>query len=528
MTSDIVAGDRGLFFAAESPPEERRPERVWRILIVDDDEAVHVVTRLVLRGKVVFGRALELVGFTSAREALEYLAKESDVACILLDVVMEENDSGLKLVRHLREEIGNDATRIVLRTGQPGQAPESKVIVDYAINDYKEKTELTEQKLFTTVVTAIRSYRDIVTIAESREGMRTMVGAAAELFSVRSPDLFAKTALETLLSLPHVSGHAIYGQAPGAKEGAAFDLDGFVITAATGRFQASVGRPFIEVIPTGGRLLVLQTLASPRPLWEGGSLAIPLRHDGRLRGLIHVEDCPSPDDIGVELISLFATAVSEALASASMFRELESAFREREALIREIHHRVRNNLQLVSGLIQLALSDSSLSPLDTLRDTARRVESMAAVHASVFAAGRLESVDFAAFMPDLVETIREDCDVGRHGLDAKVEVRNFVLPLAKAIPCALILTELIGAAFECHMRSGGGAPLEISLGRRDDTPGYRCRIGALGCAEGEGDLFADSGAVSSQLLSALTGQIKGVLRVDRGDCLSIELLLPDA
>ena len=80
------------------------------------------------------------------------------MAIILLDVIMETDDAGLEFVKYVREVLGNQLVRIILRTGQPGQVPEKSVIINYDINDYKTKTELTTSKLYTTVLTALRSF----------------------------------------------------------------------------------------------------------------------------------------------------------------------------------------------------------------------------------------------------------------------------------------------------------------------------------------------------------------------------------
>lgn len=136
----------------------------WKVLIVDDEEEMHHVTKLVLSTFVFMYRKIEFFNAYSAEEARVILENEEDIALILLDVVMKEDDSGLKLVHYIRNELKNDTVRIILRTGQPGHAPENKVIIDYDINDYKEKTELSAQKLITTVVSSLRSYHHIMQI----------------------------------------------------------------------------------------------------------------------------------------------------------------------------------------------------------------------------------------------------------------------------------------------------------------------------------------------------------------------------
>ncbi|MCF8483276.1 MAG: response regulator [Rhodospirillum sp.] len=171
------SAENELLFAEEDqddpPPSEADANPLdWKILIVDDDPEVHLITRTVL-SKVRFkGRGLNLLSAHSAAEAKQVFAQHGDIAAILLDVVMESEDAGLRLVHYIREDLGNRATRIILRTGQPGQAPEREVIVNYDINDYKAKTELTAQKLFTTIVSALRAFDDILELETGREQLR--------------------------------------------------------------------------------------------------------------------------------------------------------------------------------------------------------------------------------------------------------------------------------------------------------------------------------------------------------------------
>ena len=145
--------------------------RIGRFFIVDDEPEVHAVTKLALSDFNFLGRGLEFHSAFSGQEACELIEQHPDAAILLLDVVMETDDAGLKVARYIREQAQNHYTRIILRTGQPGQAPERTVIVNYDINDYKSKTELTAQKLFTAVMSSLRSYRDIMSIDQSRHGL---------------------------------------------------------------------------------------------------------------------------------------------------------------------------------------------------------------------------------------------------------------------------------------------------------------------------------------------------------------------
>ncbi len=136
----------------------------WKILIVDDEKDVHDVTILALKRLTYDSRGVEFISAYSAAEGKAILAAHPEIAVVFLDVVMEDEGAGLNLVRSIREELKNDMVRIILRTGHSGQAPEESVTLEYDINDYREKTDLTALSLRTVLITALRSYSAIATI----------------------------------------------------------------------------------------------------------------------------------------------------------------------------------------------------------------------------------------------------------------------------------------------------------------------------------------------------------------------------
>lgn len=163
-----------LLFSADDDIEEipiNSNDGGWKILIVDDEPEIHQITKLTLVNFSFEDRNLEFLHAYNADEASTILNDHSDIALILLDVVMETDHAGLNLVKIIREQMNNHCTRIVLRTGQPGIAPERDVIINYDINDYAEKSELSAQKLFTIVVASLRSYRDIIALEFSKNNL---------------------------------------------------------------------------------------------------------------------------------------------------------------------------------------------------------------------------------------------------------------------------------------------------------------------------------------------------------------------
>jgi CheY-like chemotaxis protein len=178
--------------------------RTWTIAVIDDDPAVHEGTRFALYDYSLHGQGLRILSAYSASEGKALLERERDIAVVLLDVVMETDSAGLDLVDFIRKELKNETVRIVLRTGQPGQAPERRVIVDYDINDYKAKTELTADKLFTTLTAALRSYQQLQRLVDTRRGLEIIIEAASTLFDFQSMQRLAQGVLTQLASLLQV------------------------------------------------------------------------------------------------------------------------------------------------------------------------------------------------------------------------------------------------------------------------------------------------------------------------------------
>lgn len=190
-------------FASQKPAKAP-----WKVLLVDDEPDIHDVTKLTLSRFRLDERSLQFFDAYNADQAKHILKTETDIALVFLDVVMEQEDSGLEVARWLRQEQGNQFTRIVLRTGQPGQAPEENVIVDYDINDYKEKTELDRKKLFTTTFAALRAYRDIMDVELARrfqlsyrDGLERVIAASSHIFRQRNLHDFANGLLQQVVAL---------------------------------------------------------------------------------------------------------------------------------------------------------------------------------------------------------------------------------------------------------------------------------------------------------------------------------------
>lgn len=168
----LIEDDENLILEEEETVDSANEEvdiNAWKIIVVDDNTEVHQATKLILKRFTFEGKSLNLISGFSGEEAKVLIANHPDAAVVLLDVVMETNDAGLSVAKYIREVLKNKSVRIILRTGQPGEAPEESVILEYDINDYTTKASLTQSKLFTTMIAALRSYRDVTEMDKSRQ-----------------------------------------------------------------------------------------------------------------------------------------------------------------------------------------------------------------------------------------------------------------------------------------------------------------------------------------------------------------------
>ncbi|WP_020682823.1 DUF3369 domain-containing protein [Marinobacterium rhizophilum] len=198
------SADDELLFSDETLQDAPTPVSApayWKILIVDDEQGIHTITEVALCNVKFAERGLAFLHAYSGEEAKCLMAEHDDIAVVLLDVVMETDDAGLHVADYIRQDLDNHRARIILRTGQPGRAPEEEVIKRYDINDYKEKTELTYRKLFSAVYTALRSYRDIVALERNRAGLEKVIDATATILERKSMETFAEGVLEQLAAL---------------------------------------------------------------------------------------------------------------------------------------------------------------------------------------------------------------------------------------------------------------------------------------------------------------------------------------
>jgi len=152
----------------------------YTVLVVDDDVSIQEVTSIILEDFKHKDYELNLIYAKSEEETIKIIENTSDIAVIILDVVMESYDSGFKIVKYIREVLKNPMVRIIIRTGQAGLISAKEAVVEYDINDYTDKTNLNSVELFSKVVLAIRTYEELVRLYKENEELKQIINSLKE------------------------------------------------------------------------------------------------------------------------------------------------------------------------------------------------------------------------------------------------------------------------------------------------------------------------------------------------------------
>ncbi|WP_148714798.1 putative bifunctional diguanylate cyclase/phosphodiesterase [Chitinolyticbacter meiyuanensis] len=315
--------DDDLQLIAEDGARPHVPHERWAVLVIDDDDEVHAATRFALSHHLILGRELELVHARSAAEARTVLAQRQDFAVILLDVVMETGDAGLTLVGYIRDVLKLTECRIILRTGQPGYAPELTVFNNYDINDYRTKAELTHTRLITAITAALRSYDQIRTIAENRRGLELIVRAVADLMEQHALTQFAEgvlTQLTALLKLP-LDGIVC------AQRGSPFDdseRERLYIVGAAGRLAPLIAAPLESLDDARVRQAIEQTIQFGVHQFADDHTTLYLR-GAEQEGAVFLETRQPLSDADRQLVEVFAANISACFSNLNYVEKLNFA-----------------------------------------------------------------------------------------------------------------------------------------------------------------------------------------------------------
>lgn len=339
---------------------------VWRVLAVDDDMDFQRATAFALSELEVLGGRIELLQAFSCREAALLLGRERDIALVLLDVVMETEDAGLRLIKALREVIGNSETRVVLLTGEPGRAPAHEVMRDYDINDYWTKSELSAERLLTVLTAAVRGYVQLKTLASARRGLQMIVDSSNALFCSKNTRELSAKILSEIASLLNLQAEGIV--CVRAEESAEAGVPKARIISASGRFLRSIDASLDSLDSPGVATLLRRSLQEQQTLClhDCTVLFFP-RFQAGADYACYLATERELDDTELELLKVFSASISRGLYNVALFSRLEEmAYQDdllkipnRNALIRMLDMTLRDESKAERVLVLIDIDNFS-------------------------------------------------------------------------------------------------------------------------------------------------------------------------
>ena len=317
-----------IFNEEPAPQKQENADNPWKVLIADDEEVIHKLTKMVLQNYSFEGRPIKLFGAYSGKETLKILDREKDIALVLLDVVMETEDAGLLCAMDIREKLKNNSVRIILRTGQPGQAPEKDIIVNYEINDYKAKSELTSQKLFTVITTSLRDYKHIDTITRNKNGLENIIAASRKLFKINSFSQFATGILQQLTSILDLGRDSLYINYSSLSAIQEYHKNNFTIRAATGIYSGKEDLDIANVIPSELHSQLMEAVHQQKSIFSPDAYIGYFETQKGEKSLLLLQWQRDLNQIDHDLISIFGTNVAAAFENISMNNEISATQKE--------------------------------------------------------------------------------------------------------------------------------------------------------------------------------------------------------
>ncbi|MBM3284326.1 MAG: PAS domain S-box protein [Candidatus Aminicenantes bacterium] len=258
----------------------------------------------------------------------------------------------------------------------------------------------------------------------------------------------------------------------------------------------------------------VESIGAPSIDWLG----VPLLIDGRTIGVLVVQTYTEGIRYGedeMEILKFVSGQIAMAIHRKNAEARIKASLEEKEVLLKEIHHRVKNNMQVISSVLNLQsrrISDPAV--LEMFRDSQRRIRSMALVHERLYRSSDLSRIEFSTYLHNLATHLFQSCQVDSSRIRLSLDTEEVFLNINTAIPCGLITNELVSNAFK-HAFPGGRAGEVIVRLRRVERDGYELRVQDTGVGFPEKLDFRRTDTLGLQIVVTLVHQLEGDIRLDR-------------
>jgi len=191
--------------------------------------------------------------------------------------------------------------------------------------------------------------------------------------------------------------------------------------------------------------------------------------------------------------------------------QIRASLREKEALLKEIHHRVKNNLQVINSLLSLQSGSMSPGSAAAFKESQNRIRSMALVHEKLYSSRDLSRVDFGEYVKSLTGDLKRSY-VTDQTVDIVIDIAEVSLDIDAAIPCGLIVNELVSNSLMYAFGDGRKGTIRVALARKSDT--YTMVIGDDGAGLPPDIDYRNTSSLGMQLVNSLVSQIEGSIELE--------------
>jgi PAS domain S-box-containing protein len=260
-------------------------------------------------------------------------------------------------------------------------------------------------------------------------------------------------------------------------------------------------------------------------------MSVPILAGDKIIGVITLQDYQQENKYSesqLEILSTIASQASIALQNASLYDEVKKSLGEKEILLQEVHHRVKNNLQIMSSLMKLQSHHiKDTKTLEILRESENRIRSMAIVHNKLYSTKNYEKIDFGDYVRSLTESFYTTYGMRLNKIDLKIDISNIILNIDTAIPCGLIINELVSNSIKYAYPDQKEGMIKISMQLNDDGS-YTLVVSDTGVGLPNGFNVNTTKTLGLELVTLLTNQLNGKLYISNNNGAEFKIIFEES
>ncbi len=490
----------------------------WFIIVADDEENMREVISLSLESLLFEGASIHVLQASNGEDVIGLLRQNPETAIVFMDVVMTTPDDGLVTAGKIRNFLGMNEVRIILNTAQGSTLPKLDAIRNYGINDFQYKSELSLIRLQALVLTNLRNYQDLVKLKTSEVLSSRVIQTANRIQS-------AQTLVE--ISTAVINGLAFLTASVAPKRPQPYP-DGFLaqvdekeltILSGIGKFEHKAKSKHLELIDQLDRDTIETVLEKQRNIWSTEYIAFLFRTEDKSSFLVYLRPENQWDELVLNQTRIYLMRIPASFDRITLIQnlkerqnELTHSLEERDALLKEIHHRVKNNLQIISSLLSIESSED-------FSNTRDRIHSMALVHEQLYRSSYFAELELGNYLWHLCQDIGQAFHITGRMVYTPPE-NDVIIPFEKAIPIGLMVNELITNAAKYAYTETQEGSIRVSL-----FSGHPIRLVVQDDGKGRSSMDAEQQS-GIQLAELLASQIHGKITELQGTGTGYEVEIP--